>query len=258
MGLTRVEAKILAVLKQKLSWTVTNLSETVKIPRTTVHFLLNKLQKRSFAEKIKIKNHQEWKFSGDTNLSAKLRKWLSHLEIQSEILGGAETAGLGVEIYKGKRKIEEAYKKILSVGQSNRVYALQGSKSAQIILKKISGEYLFDFHKKFKSKGIIMEGVMGESSLNLFQQLSLEELKSHLDRMIIVHILPDEFINFDVDIIMFENTSLFINPSDEFVILIKNETINKAIKSWLLLAQEYSKKINLNEHLQNLINNYRP
>lgn len=253
LALSKKEDKILAFLAGIPHSKVTDIALETKMPRTTVHFLLKKLSKRGLVERIAVNGHYEWKFLSKTEFSKKLRKLLSGFESKTDILGGIEGQGVGVEVYSGKERIKEIYKNILKVGSNERVYIIQGNKSAKRALEKIEKEYFFDFHKAFKKKDVIMEGVIGESTLDLFKKLTIKELESHADRLIITHIVPDQFVNFDIDIIIYGNYVFITNLEEENTIFIKNISITQALKSLLAFMQANSRKIDLNAYIKKII-----
>lgn len=255
LALSKNETKILNLLSGILHSTVTYIALETKISRTTVHFLLNKMAKRELVEKVAVNGHYEWKIFSKTDFSQKLRRLLSGFESKTDILGGIEGQGIGVEVYRGKEKIKEIYKNILKVGSNERVYVIQGNKSAKRVLEKIEKEYFFDFHKAFKKKDIIMEGVIGESTLGIFKRLTTKELESHADRSVITHIVPDQFVDFDIDIIMYSNYVFIINLEEENTIFIKNISIVQALKSLLAFMQANSRKIDLNAYIKQIIEN---
>ncbi|TAN58355.1 hypothetical protein EPN15_01330 [Patescibacteria group bacterium] len=253
LGLSKKEATIFFELGTCVHITATDLAKKIKIPRTTTLFLLHKLQERGLAEKIPVKNHKEWGLTSREELIKKLRKTIRAFEASHNILGGIADNEIGIEVYQGKNNIKQAYRQILQVGVNDRIYAIQGNKSAALSLEKLEKEYFFDLHKQTKDKKVIIEGVISESTLRLFQKLNINELHSHLDRLIIAYIIPDEYINFDMDIIFFGNLLFLINMEKEIVLFIKNEAIVSAFKGMLLLAQSAGRKIDLNSHIKKLI-----
>lgn len=255
LGLSKKEDRIIKFIGAVPHSTVTNIAMETKIPRTTVHFLLKKMAKRGLAERIAVSGHYEWKVFSQTDFSQKLRRLLSDFEVKTDILGGIEGQGIGVEIYSGKEKVKEIYKNILKAGKNERVYVIQGNKSAKRALEKIEKKYFFNFHKAFKKKGIIMEGVIGESTLDIFKNLAIDELKSHADRLIITHIVPDQFVDFDIDIIIYGNYVFIVNVEEEKIIFIKNNSIIQALKKLFAFIQDNSKKIDLNAYIKQIIEN---
>jgi len=253
LALSKEETRVIDFIGSIPHSTVTNIALETKIPRTTVHFLLKKMAKRELVERIAVNGHYEWKIFSQTALSQRLRKLLSDFESKTDILGGIEGQGIGVEMYNGKERIKEAYKNILKVGRNERVYVIQGNKSAKRALEKIEREYFFDFHKAFKRKGVIMEGIIGESALDIFKKLTVDELESHADRLIVTHIVPDRFIDFYIDIIMCGNYVFIVNPEEEKVIFIKNNSIVQTFKSLFAFIQDNSQKIDLNAYVKKII-----
>jgi len=253
LALSKEEIKIIDFIGAIPHSTVTNIALETKIPRTTVHFLLKKMAKRELAERIAVNGHYEWKIFSQAVLSQKLRRLLSDFESKTDILGGIEGRGLGVEACNGKERIKEAYKNILKVGSNERVYVIQGNKSAKKALEKIEKEYFFDFHKAFKKKGVIMEGVIGESTLDTFKRLTTKELESHSERLVITHIVPDQFVDFDIDIIMYGNYVFIVNLEEENVIFIKNNSIVQTFKSLFSFIRDNSQKIDLNAYIKKII-----
>ena len=253
LGLSKREALIFSALRTREHITVSDLAEKIKIPRTTTSFLLNKLKKRKLAEKISVKNHTEWRLVPREELTKKFRKILRAFETNADILGGIAGDEIEIEACQGRNNIKRAYRRMLSAGINDRVYAIQGNKSAALSLEKLRKEYFFDLHKETKNKKLIIEGVISESTLQLFQKLGIKELRSHLDRLVIAYIIPDEYIDFDMDIIFFGNLLFLINMEKEIVLFIKNETIVSAFKGMLLLAQNAGRKIDLNSYIKKLI-----
>lgn len=253
LGLSKREAIIFSALEICEHATVTNLAEKTKIPRTTVSFLLKKLKRRGFVNKIAIKNHKKWRLVPRDELMKRLRKTIRSFESATDILGGISGNEIGIEAYQGKTNIKRAYRRMLGVGTNDRVYAIQGNKSAALSIEKLEKEYFYDLHKEFKNKKVIIEGVISESTLRLFQKLNIEELYSHLGRLVVAFIIPDEFIDFDMDIVFFGNSVFLVSVEKEIVLFIKNDSIVKAFKGLLLLAQNTGRKIDLNAHIKELI-----
>lgn len=253
LGLSPKEKLILGALEEKESYLTSDLARKTKIARTTVHFLLKKLLRRGLVSRVKAANHKEWQLAEREQILGNIKSLFIGLEQSSEALGRIETTALGVEVLRGKNKIKECYRRIFEAGKINRIYFIQGNKSAEVALKKIEKEYFFDFHKELKKRGIIMEGVVGECVLKLFKTLSLWELKSHLGRMIVGHIVPDVYADFSVDILMFKNTVLIVNIDEENIIILRNDSICKIFKNFFELILEKSKKIDLNSYIKTLI-----
>ncbi|OGI83876.1 hypothetical protein A2997_00440 [Candidatus Nomurabacteria bacterium RIFCSPLOWO2_01_FULL_36_10b] len=254
LGLSASENEILKAL-QKKPYSPSFLAEIIKLPRTTVTFLLNKLKERGLIEKSKVGKRFFYKTVAKTELSYILRKISNHLDPNAalfEITVGKRQSE--IEIYKGKEKMKEAFHKVLKVNRGNRVYGLQGNKSIEKSLNKIEWDFIYKYHNTLKKKGIIMEGISGENSLKMFEGMSNKQLKSHLERLTVIYLAPDEFFDFDLDILVFQNIVMMINYDEETILLIKDSKIQETMQKIIAFMETHSRKIDLNTYLRDLIN----
>lgn len=256
LGLTASEAAILSVLKNNTGgFLVTKLAQAVQIPRTTAEFLLKKLKTRGLAEQIKIGGHKEWRLKPAQEVAPKLR------QIYFKFSGANTNQGEMVEIsadteitvYAGRKNIKEAYRRMLTAGKNNRVFAIQGNLSAKMSLEKIEWDYFTDLHHDFRRAGIVMEGLMNNETFKLFETLSAAQIRSHLGRLVVLYVIPLEYLDLDLDILFFTNQIYIIDVVAEKIIFIKNERLVKTFKSLFYLAESFGRKINLDEYLKNLI-----
>lgn len=254
LGLSDDERKIIDALSDAKSAKVTDLARTTKIPRTTVFFLLNKMKRRGLAERVTVKRHKEWKTVSSADIANRLREALRAFEKQSGMAGMATGDDAGIELFQGRQNIREAYHKIFQASKNDRVYAIQGNMSARLSLQKIEKEYFFDFHRQFKKRDVILEGIIGKSALRLFhEELGLEELRSHLGRLVVAYVVPDEYVNFDMDVLFFGRFVLLINFEKESVMVIKNEFMVRMLRGLLMALQASGTKIDLNSYIKRLI-----
>ncbi len=256
LGLDFREKKIIDALN-KTPFSSSGLSRVIALPRTTVIFLLNNLEKRGLIEKTQNNRRFLWKLKNKKDLAYILRNISNHIDPFSDYFlfdkkDGQESK---VEIFYGKEKMRKALCKIIKLGKGERFYGIQGSKSLEKSFDKISWKFIFDYHQKIKEKGIIIEGVISKKSLQIFNSMSKKELKSHLGRLSVAYLASDEFFDFKVDIIIFKNNVVIVNYEDEIVLFIKNDKITEAIKKIVLFIESFSQKIDLNKYIKNLIYN---
>jgi len=253
LGLSAKEIAIIKRLKQTNSLKVTNLARLTRIPRTSVEFLLKKLNKRGLVEKVKIRNHYEWQKVDDAILATKFRQLINNLDFYSEVIGKIEDKSIIIEVFRSKAKIIEAATKILKFNPAYRVYYIQCAASAKYQMEKFPKQFVLEFHRKLKKSGIIMEVITAESILPYFNSLSKKELQSHLGRPLITYLVPDQFVDFGADIIIHKNLIIILNYDDESVIYIKNKLFASIFANLFELIQSYSKKYDLNEYMRNLM-----
>ncbi len=245
-GLTSAELGVLNCLISGETMNISELSRTSKINRTTILPVLLRLKKRGLARIVQVGKHKEWKMAALPVIKKIMANHISVLEKKETMLTGIDTRDVGIAVYKGVHQIKAAYEKMLDLSKTERVYFIQSFKSAKLSVEKLEAGYLEDFHEKFKKAHIIMEGIAGENVLSLYKTLTLRELKSYRDRMIIAFLIPDKYTNFATDIIILRDTVLLVNLEDEFVVFIKNKELTEIFKSVFSLYRDNGRKINLN------------
>ena len=257
-GFTDAEAQVLFVLDEAGPVTVSSLSRKGDIPRTTVYSTLLRLKDRGFVRRV-TKGQKMWKIVRHSKLKRLVQENLNHFDSNTdvakkeEIVGGIDAEEIGIIVYRGKRQIQRAYESMLDLNKAERVFAIQGNKSAELALKKLEKQYLFDFHDKFKKAHIIMEGINGELALTLFRELDVPTLKSHLNRMLIASVLPDRYMDFDEDVLVFRETVIFINLDKEIVIFVRNKALVEMFNHFAVFFQDMGEKINMNKHILKII-----
>ena len=253
LNLGSKEAAILDVLKVVNSAKVTLIAQKTLIPRTTVEFLLKNLQKRGFVDKIKIANHYEWQKISDDNLAGQFRYLINNLDFYSEVIGKIEDKSLVIDVFRGEKKIIEVAKQILKFKIHERVYYIQSAFSAQYQIAHFAEEFYLNFQAELKKSGIIMEVIAAEGILPYFKQLSKKGLESHLGRPIITYLVPDQYVNFEADIIIHQNKVIIINYEDESISIVKNKLVAVIMMNLFELIKVHSRKIDLNEYIKELM-----
>ena len=65
--------------------------------------------------------------------------------------------------------------------------------------------------------------------------------------------LPDEFINFPLDILIFKDTILLVDYEAERLVYIEDSAISKTYKALFRIAEAQGTKINLNQRLKEVL-----
>lgn len=234
-GLNSRESALLKHLFTAETETVSKISRATSIPRTTVHFLLKKLAERGLARKERVEGHYEWSLDSSATHLFTIPK--------TDI----------VDIQFGLSNFKRLYKRLSESPRGERIVAFQGNQSAQIALAELSNEFFSRMHESMKKRKIVIEGVIGESTLSLFEKLTSSSLRSHWGRATIVHVVPDHYISFDADIFSVKDKLFLFNFEKEIAITITNPAITSAFHSLLTFMLEHSEQINLNDHIQNIL-----
>lgn len=258
--LTDAEAQILVALSESDigSVSVSALSRKADVPRTTVYSALLRLKDRGFVRKVHKGHKTIWKLSESSKIEKIVHEGLEHFGIEEGIaeegyLDSIDAGDVGIRVYKGKRQIMSAYGYILTLSRAERVFAIQGNKSGEKLLKNPNKQYILDFQAKFKKANVIMEGFRGEYVFKLLRKLSIEDLKSQAERMLISTIINDNFMDFGLDVVVMKDLVLIINVEKEIVMAIRNKAVVEMIHSFCLLFQEYGRQINYNREVWKII-----
>jgi hypothetical protein len=114
-------------------------------------------------------------------------------------------------------------------------------------------KFMYRVHDEVRRRKIIIEGVVAESVFDLFKKMNESQLLSHLDRMTIAYVLPDELIKFPLDIFIFRDRVLLVDYESERLVRIDDESLSQSYKSLFYIAQQYGKKVDLNKYIRGLI-----
>ncbi len=253
LGIDEKEHRIIEALKAGGSLRPIDIARKTGVGRTTVNFLLKKLQLRGVLVRSKIKNHYEWTIADNVQIKSKIENLYKSFNI-SPLEGFIHLPeDIGIEIFKGKKRVLEAYENILKIGSNKRIFFIQGNKSVIAALKDLPRTYINYLQEGYRKHKIILDGIVGESTLNYIETLKSEDLKIYENRMVVVYIISDQFIDFDMDILIFEKMVTLINYKKSLVIIIKNEEICKAILSIMETMKAISRKIDFNKFIRELI-----
>lgn len=262
LDLTPAESKVLQGLVKYGTTSISGLSRKIKVARTTVDAALRRLNERKLVRRVVgqgIGNVRLWKLSRAEKIKAELKEAVIPFEKESntlktqEIVGGVDAHEIGIAVFRGKKQILNAYEQMLSLSKAERVVFIQGNQSAEKQLNVLNKQYIGGFHKKFKKSGIIMEGINGERLLQFFKTIDLPFLKSHFGRLIIESLLPDEYMDFDLDIMVMRDTVVSIDVGAELVVIIRYPKFVKALNKIVKFLQGGAQKTDINSYIKRLI-----
>jgi len=253
LGLNEKENSLLRAL-QKSHGSPSSLSKILNLPRTTITFLLKKLYRRGLVEKERIGQRFFWKAVAPSQFAHTLRMLSRHFDPFTkslEIIKGKREST--IELYRGKEKMKEALQKALKIGKGRRVYSLQGNKSVTTSFEKMEWEFIKKYQDKIKKKGIIIEGVIGESTLGFLEKMTKKQLAGHLGRLTVAYVAPDEFFNFALDLMIFKNIVMIINYEEETVLLIKDSYLQEMMQQNISFMEKHSRKVYLDTYIHNFL-----
>ena len=240
LDLSPKEKAVIAVLRNigKAS-KISDISRSADLPHATASFILRKLARRKIAARIRYDNHFRWIYQPTLDLIDP---------------GFSQESKPFTATISGMQSILAEFIKTKELNPSERIYCIQGAGITKTILKKIDRGFIMGFHGLIKKRRMIIEGVIARSVLDLFKDMDSAQQESHLGRLTVTYILPDEFLDFPMDIFMFNGHVLLVNYESEKLVRIDDVAAFQAFKSLFRLAEQNGKKIDLNAYIEGLMN----
>jgi len=246
LGLSPKEHTVLVVLQQQpFAHKAVRVAKEADLPYATTGFILRKLEKRKLVRRVRRENHFEWVYRRNIDL-------IDSIGGKEGRSIGSNRKGLFLEV-SGMMNIMKELTKILDLAPTERLYSIQGAGISKTVLKKMDTKFMYRFHDEVRRRKIIIEGVVALSVLDLFKKMNEGQLLSHLDRMTIVYVLPDELIDFPLDIFIFRDRVLLVDYEAERLVRIDDGALSQVFKSLFYIAQKYGKKVDLNNHIRGLL-----
>ena len=264
LDLTDSESKILWALIENGTMSVSKISRLAQVARTTVGSALKRLQDRKLVRRVSSKGHISlWRVARLDKVKNELLEVVAPFnrdsvkvkgqEIAGEIMGGIDAEEVGIKVFRGKQQILSAYEQILNLSKTERVWVIQGNKSAVRALNDFDKGYIQEFVKSFKKHKIIMEAVNGECVKELLRQTDKKTLKASFGRMIVSSLLHDKYMDFDVDLFIIRDSVMFFDMKNEIVVIIMNKPIVEMLKSISMFLKENGKKFDVNEYINSIL-----
>ncbi len=244
LGMTVRQQKILHILEKNGRENVSVLSERTGIPRTSVGFLLNGLCRRGLVEKVPVNGHKEWQVIGNDRLTERLRSILQE--------------GLPPVSYaEGEKGYLDLVKIFFQETRGKRVRMIQSLSSVHAQINKFNDaafrSCVFELHRQIKRMRIVGEGVTCQSTLTAMRSLGATELRSHLGRPLIAHIVPDEFLHFSADVFICGDRVMLLDFGTELLVSMKNAAFAQLFECFFDELKLRSKKVDLNALMRGIM-----
>ena len=150
-------------------------------------------------------------------------------------------------------KVAQEFTDMLEAPGNHRIYAIQGAGVASDIMEKLDLRLIRGIHDQVRRKEIVIDGIISESVFALFQRMSVDQLESHVGRMTIVYVLPDELLDFPFDVFVAGRVVLLVDYAKESSIKIEDPGLSQVFSSLFLLAEQQGRRVDLNSHIQRLV-----
>ncbi|MCX6716895.1 MAG: helix-turn-helix domain-containing protein [Candidatus Taylorbacteria bacterium] len=261
MGVGSTETCILNSLN--IPKNVQNLSLETGISRTGINYCLNSLSKRGLIRIIRDNRKKRYIGLTEEELISKLQKTVDDIKTSGSGKKGARIKTTKEDefiIHVGTKEIIPAYKRIAFENKNERVRAIQHHKSYNELQEKISSDELIEFNEAIIKNHIIIDGILNESAyLTYKEEIKLnpskykKSVKSLEGRMADYTFFTDNIFNYNAELWLFKNTSLFINWHDEVAIEITNKSITAFLKDMFEFVKKDGQKVDHNKAIKNVL-----
>lgn len=251
LGLHKDEVLILQKLTSE-PLRIADISKETKIPRTSLYYMLPKLEDRKFITQIKIEKKVYWKKNSDEQILTSYKKIVE--SISTNTLGETKKVSKDTQItfYHGNDQVINILREVSSLPPHSRFYGIQPESSIIAAVNNNPLDSIIDFNHKVKKSKLIVEGIIHEKgTYSMLQKLSQEEQKrllgSFSKRAADTAKLPEGYLNStQAEIYLFKNKIALVNWVEEFAVIIENKDVYDLLK-----AMFDSTKYMLNKYDQN-------
>lgn len=247
LGLTKDEVLVI----EKITNTplkIAEISTQTSIPRTSLYYMLPKLEDRGFIEQIRQGKKILWIKS--KNIKTTYEKALGTLIDSNEehLTPHIFSEKTKVTVLR-KEKIVQIFEDISNLTPRTRIYGIQPDVSFMQAVEYMPLAKLVEINNIIKQKNIIVEAIIHERSIDSIQNLfNKDDLRIFLEsfggRSADTVKLPSDYLDKTMaEIYLYNNTIAIINWKEQFAVTIQNQDVFQLIiemfKSTKYLLQRY-------------------
>lgn len=253
LGLDKDDLFVLQKLDAK-SLKIAEISKETKIPRTSLYYMLPKLENRGFIYQTKKGSKIFWR--KNKNIKDTYEKALNALITPEEqnVSFNISSDKTKISVLK-KEKILQIFEDIANLAPRTRIYGIQPDTSFLHAIEYISLEHLLRINNVIKQKHIIMEGIIHERSLDSVEKIfSKNDLKKFLEsfggRSADTATLPSNYLESTIsEIYLYNDTIALINWKEKIAVTIQNKDVYELLKAMFDSTKYMLKKYDQNEKI---------
>lgn len=245
------EAKIyLACLRLNFA-KVSEISDEVNIPRTSIYVHLKNLAAKGYVKKTK-KHNIEYFIAIEPqeikNIFEKKVKDFSEIVPLLEKFLDFKTNKPKVEYYDTTNGLIKVFEIMLAIEHKQIPYLIESAEATKSNFEKFGLDLTYKFQKQLLEKNIITQGVITKNTLEILKDIPENIKKIMRQRPATVKTIDDELFPFSINLyLIYPDKSFIIVPQENFVILIQNKNIYKSLFSFYRLLYSKAEFINIKE-----------
>jgi hypothetical protein len=214
---------------------ISDIARDTKIPRTSLLYMLKKLQRR----KLVIQKKQ-----GRRTL------WESNLTVASK-----QMPDKNITVYRGVPTIFKIMEEWTTLPKNTRVVGIQPDKSIKQSLRKNSLSNWLRINEGIKHNSLIIEGIVHEKSVNsIISEVGKDKAKKIFDsfvgRLEDYVKIPDEFADVESEIYICKGSAYIINWNKEIAIGIHDKDMTNLLMSMFSCVKEMGTRYSQNEKMK--------
>lgn len=255
VGLTPMEEQVVLVLTDE-RLTLASLAEKTGIARTTLDRIVERLERQGWLTKVTAGKRTLWTRVCPENHFEQFLDMMNHLFADQSRKYLRDQSNESVTFHEGLDTLLDIHKRLTTADESRgkRIRIMQPVQSAYQSVTKTAVEEHCDINKTISKNDVIIDGVLPESYYKtLKQDLGKEWLASFEGRSTQTAFLPEEFMVFESELIIFDGTVYFINWFDETALEIHDPRMVPMVLQMFSFMQKAGKKVDLNEHIRGLL-----
>lgn len=259
LGLNQREITVYTTLTVFGKLSITKLAGRSRLPRTTVDAIVRRLAERGFVKKVRVGKRFLWEAQDLTKLKSKTNVAFEAIQSQIDphfagpVIESIDAGTVGIRVFHGKHQIQEAYRSNI-VRPMHKIQIIDGS-----AFVKHYSDNLYDRTKEIsymeaiRDKELFVEGIIPESQVEVFHKIDSDHLQVVSERLMVVHTVPDQLVQFSLQICILDDMVVILNPEEYNVILIKNKGIVASYASYFDTLMLQSRRFNHQELITKIL-----
>jgi hypothetical protein len=228
---------------------ISHLSEALRVPRTSLYRPLKALAVRGFVESVRIGKRTSWRRISDELLIASM----SPILFGSARNSGDPPTHPEFFLHIGNENLMRLYER-LGESKGQRVLGIQPNRSAASVLEVFPFERLVRLNQRIKDNEVIVEALLQEDFISFYidlvnrKGLPVEKiLKAFGGRAADTTYVPQQFINFDSEIVILPSSAYILHWSKGVAIEVRNQETLGLLRDLFALAKSVGHKADQNQ-----------
>ena len=258
LGLSKAELSIIDSLEARDSknkdLSIINIAKVTGIPRTSLYYMLPKLEKRGFIEMKRNNKKIFWRKSRDEDFQRKYLRTLRDVTEKELNQFSPIQDDNRIQVLRGTNQLLTVFDELINLPNKSRFYTIQPDASFSQVIKKIPVSEALKVGNRIKSKEIIVESILHEKSVdsiknNLSDKKSLKDLLASLGgRSADTVKMPEGFLsNTKAEAYLYGDKISLLNWDKEIAVVIKDKDIFHLVKEMFNSTKYLMERYDQNE-----------